>query len=508
MSAGVAGGVRDLAARTGIVRLLPAITEYVAAQRWSGGRGGGVADVEFVDAATLFEGDCTVVFTVIRTRVGGGREARFALPVGLRPVGDPLAERAPAFMIGEAEIDGRQLFAYDAVGDPAYIHWVWSAMRESRSVSTEAAELRFTALDPVLFHGTAPDVRWLGTEQSNTSMVLGDTVFLKHLRRIEEGPSHELEMAQALDSAGFPHLATLIGTALYAPADAAPCLLALAQPYLHNATEGWALALTSLRDLYANAEEAHIQDALQRHHAVDEQGGAFTAEAARLGAVVAQMHRALASRSLPPEVAPEPLTRERMASWAATMSGELDTLLQRSDPLLAPVRAARDKVNAHFAALRTVAGGGLCTLVHGDLHLGQVMRTDSGWFILDFEGEPNRSPGERRERSSPLRDVAAMLRSFDYAAAAALAERADPPGPDAEQLKALGEAWAQINRDAFWAAYLSEMVGAETLASPGASLTLRRAFEVQKAVYEVDYELGHRPSWAHIPLGFLLRGAA
>jgi maltokinase len=507
MSAGVAANVQEVAEQTGIATLVPAITEYIAAQRWSGARGGGAGAVEFVDAMTLFEGDCAVVFTIVRTRLAGDREARFALPLGMRPLGDPLAERAPAFMIGETTIGGRQMFAYDAVGDPAYIHWLWNAMRESTSLFTAAAQLRFNALNPAAFDSRQPVVRWLGTEQSNTSMVLGDSIFLKHLRRIDEGPSHELEMAEALTTGGFAHLASLIGTALYAPEGSAPCLLALAQPYLHNATEGWALALTSLRDLYADAEESHLRDAAERHAAVDDQGSAFTPESGRLGTVVAQMHKALASQSLPPELAPEPLTRERLHVWAAAMTAELDALLLRPDPAIAGLRSARDGIAAHFEALRDLEPLGLCTRIHGDLHLGQVMRTDSGWYILDFEGEPNRTPAQRRERSSPLRDVAAMLRSFDYAAAAALAERSDPAGPDSDNLRSLGDSWAQINRDAFWAAYLGEIDGSGLLAPSGASLTLRRAFEVQKAVYEVGYELGHRPSWAHIPLTFLLRGA-
>lgn len=503
----MAGGLRAVLDDTGLGSLTPLISAYVGAQRWSGARGSGVVDLEFVDATPLIEGDYTVVFTVIRARIQSDRESRFALPIGLRPLGDSLAERAPAFMIGETHIGDRALFAYDAVGDPAYIQWLWSAIREGRSVATAQAELRFSPLEPSAFESSAdPDVRWLGTEQSNTSMVLNDGVFLKHLRRIEDGPSHELEMAQALAASGFPHLAPLIATGEYSQPGVPPCLLVLAQPYLRNATEGWALALTSLRDLYAAAEEQPPRDAMQRHAAVDDQGAAFTAEAARLGTVVAQMHRALASSALPPDMAPERLTAQHLLSWADTMTAELDGLLQLAEPALAPLRSARGRIAEHFAALRTLEPGGLCTRVHGDLHLGQVLRTDSGWYILDFEGEPDRTPAERRARSSPLRDVAGMLRSFDYAAAAALAERAEPGSVEGEHLSLLGETWARINRDSFWAAYLAEIGDAGALAEPGTSLTLRRAFEVQKAIYEVGYELGHRPAWAAIPLGFLLRG--
>jgi maltokinase len=158
--------------------------------------------------------------------------------------------------------------------------------------------------------------------------------------------------------------------------------------------------------------------------------------------------------------------------------------------------------------MRELTPGGLLIRVHGDLHLGQLMRVDTGWVVLDFEGEPDRTPAQRRELSTPLRDVAAMLRSFDYAAAAAIAERGAPDTDEARALAGFGDAWADANGDAFWSAYL-EAVGSEPLLpEPGSALVIRRAFEIQKAVYEIGYELGHRPTWVEIPLRFLLRGAA
>ena len=158
--------------------------------------------------------------------------------------------------------------------------------------------------------------------------------------------------------------------------------------------------------------------------------------------------------------------------------------------------------------MRTLPAGGLLTRVHGDLHLGQLLRVDTGWMVLDFEGEPDRTPAQRRELSTPLRDVAAMLRSFDYAAAAAIAERTAPDSDEARALFGFGDAWADANRDAFWSAYLEAIGDDPLLPEPGPALVIRRGFEVQKAVYEIGYELGHRPTWIEIPLRFLLRGAA
>jgi trehalose synthase-fused probable maltokinase len=206
-------------------------------------------------------------------------------------------------------------------------------------------------------------------------------------------------------------------------------------------------------------------------------------------------------------MAPAPLTERSLNTWANTMTSELDRLLARDEPALDPLRDMREAVVARFDQIRGLSPGGLLTRIHGDLHLGQLLRNDTGWVILDFEGEPDRTPEERRQLSSPLRDVAAMLRSFDYAAAAAIIERTAPDSAEAEILRGYGEAWADANRDAFWSAYLETIGSQPLLPAPGPSLVLRRAFEVQKAIYEIGYELGHRPSWVPIPLRFLLRGA-
>ena len=488
---------------------LDLIGGYIANQRWSGAFGSTVTQVRIVDIGLLGEAEPATYFTVTRVTFDDGRERDYALPLGLRHIGDALYERAPDFMIGVLDRVDDDRFLYDALGDPLYVHRLWRAFHERTTVRTAAGELRFHTPDVnALDADLEPPARVLGVEQSNTSLILGDSTFLKHLRRVEPGPSHELEMLEALTKAGFRHLAPLLAAALYEVDGTEPAPVVMVQPFLHNGTEGWSLALTSLRDLYATAEESGDADTVERLVTVDEHGGAFTAEAARLGTVIGDMHVALTQPGLGDAVAPQPLIAEDLARWAAGMTRELDTLLRDRSELLDPLRDERASVAAHFDALRDIEPGGLCTRIHGDLHLGQTLRTDSGWIILDFEGEPDRTPRERRGRSSPLRDVAGMLRSFDYAAAAALADRLLPESADWEGMLAYGEAWARVNRESFWSAYLEATAEQGLLPDPGPTLVLRRAFEVQKAVYEVRYELGHRPAWAAIPLRFLLRGVA
>jgi maltokinase len=492
--------------RLGIQPALADIGAYIARQRWSGAMDREPVEVVVEDVAQLRDADPVLLFCIVRLGYADGSATRYALPLGLRTLGDPLEQRAPDFMIGRVGSGESTRLLYDAMGDSVYVHWFWNAIRDSRSAPTERGSIRCAPLGATpVPPDDAPSVRMLAVEQSNTSLVVGEEHFFKHLRRMEEGPSQELEMAEALMRAGFEHAVPVLGAALHRR-DTIESPVVLIQPFLHNATEGWALALTSLRDLYADAEEQDRASSLDVHLAVDDQGGAFVAESARLGAVTAGLHVALAQPGLGTDFDATPMTAAALNRWADAMTADLDALLRSPAPSLDPLRDVRSAVVERFDALRALDPGGLCTRVHGDLHLGQMLRVSSGWMILDFEGEPKRTPAERRERSSPLRDVAGMLRSFDYAAAVALAERARPDSDEWEAMMVFGDAWALANREAFWAAYL-DAASLSLLPAPGASTVVRRAFEVQKAVYEVAYEMSHRPTWINIPLRFLLRGA-
>jgi maltokinase len=375
-----------------------------------------------------------------------------------------------------------------------------AAEGEMRTSAGRLVARRQAAVDTENLDG----IRLLDVEQSNSALVRGQRDFFKWSRRIEGGAGIELEMAQTLGEAGFPHIPALFGHIAYVRDGGPVSPQGVLQEYLHNGTQGWELALTSLRDLYAAAEEAGASSAMARHELVDDQGGSFRAEAARLGEVTAELHLALSAPGLSGDLAPVRVGRTHLDSWADDMRAHLDGLLRSSNPAVVPLREKRGILTARFDALRQIQDGGLAIRVHGDYHLGQVLRTDSGWKILDFGGEPARAVEERRGRSSPLRDVAGMLRSFDYAAEAALAERMQPEDPLWAHLLAAGGTWAHLSREAFWAAYLARMDGSRILPGGGAVLAMRRAFELDKAVYEVNYEFGHRPDWAAIPLRFLL----
>jgi len=490
----------------GIGPAAPAIRSWLLRARWFGGRRQRVETVDLVDLAVLRAAAPLVLFTLWRVEYAGGGSEIYSLPIGVRHAPHPIARLGPEHLIGTVDTADGELLAYDALADPEAAVELWRMLAGNREVRTAAGRLISHGLVPV--DPEIPDrPRLLDVEQSNSALVRGQLDFLKWSRRIEPGPSVELEMAEALGRRGFAHVPALHGHIGYQRGEEEPSLQALLSAYLQNGTPGWTLALTSLRDLYASAEESGGGSVRERWELVDDQGGSFQGEAARLGAVTAELHLALADPGLGDVQAPAPAGPPQLAAWADAMTGQLDLLLAVEDPALAPLAGRRELIAARFDALRRLADGGVTMRVHGDYHLGQVLRTDEGWKIIDFEGEPAGEVEERRRPSSPLRDVAGMLRSFDYAAAAALRQRMEPQDPLWQHLTAAGEAWAGANRDAFWAAYLERLEGCGLLpADGGSSLVVRRAFEVSKAVYEVGYELGHRPDWVQVPLTFLLAG--
>jgi maltokinase len=494
-----------LLARHGLDQAAPALLAYLQRQRWYGSRGRPVAGFEVEDVAVLREGEPTVLLVLAGVTYEDGGNERYSLPLGVRS-GPAAAFFDPEKVVTEIDGEGGPAAVVDALGDPESSAVLWELIATGARVRTDAGELRCRG-DQIAPGVDPGSIRPLGREQSNSSLVRDDAELLKWFRMVEDERSPELEMTEALTAAGFTAVPAPLGVVEYQRPGTEAVLLALVQPYLHNGTEGWALALTSLRDLYALAEEQGDPDAETALRNVEEQGSTFLPEAARLGEVTADMHLTLASDRVPAWMHAEPVTPAMLGAWADAMTGELDQLLGGAAPALEPLRARRDAVAQSFDAVRRLDGGGLAIRVHGDYHLGQALRTDTGWTVLDFEGEPVLGVAERRARSSPLRDVAGMLRSLDYAAAAALAERTEPDPEHLDALRRQGAAWAEANRRLFWDAYLTR-VGDHPLLPPSAedTLTLRRAWELRKAVYEVGYELGHRPDWVGMPLRFLLEG--
>lgn len=424
----------------------PKLAEFLAHQRWFSGDAS-AAEATIAGVEMLVDGRPGLLRVDV-TAAGH----RYQLLVGVRPPGD-----APDFLhgrddliIGEARLDGRKVLAYEAVADaPLALALL--------TIATGGEE-------------HAGRVRPVGVEQSNSSLIYDDRLIFKIYRRLHPGPNLDAEMTAALADAGFNHVPDPV--AVWATPEGTH--LGFVQQFLAGGSEGWSLALTSLRDLYAADVDPRAA------------GGDFGAEAHRIGQMTARMHLAAAKAFGDDD--PDP------AAWAAAM---------QTDSSRFEGEAWVDEAAAVFDRLAALTDAGRAVRVHGDYHLGQVIRTDAGWFVLDFEGEPARPPEQRRRPSSPLKDVAGLLRSLHYATQVALADRElDQRG--ALELRA--EEWEQRNRDAFLDGYLAESgIDALLPTDPNHLRDALAAFELEKAVYELGYERDHRPDWEPIPRAAITR---
>jgi maltokinase len=433
--------------------LTAALRGWLPRQRWYSGTKEPVS-LRVVDRHTVRQGPPALLRFVL-----DADGILYHVLVGVRQRDEPLEflraqERAVIVETGAS-------VSYDAVVDP---------------------ELALAVLAEVAPGEAAQRPRLVTGEQSNTSIVYDERLILKVFRRLQPGPNPEVEITTALADVGFQCVAAPRGVWRSAGYD-----FAVLQPFLAGAVEGWALALTSLRDLFGMHDTSSIPainlDAPPPTADPAQAGGDFSGEAYRLGEMTARMHVALAEA-----FGQQPGDAR---AWAQLIRSQLDAI--------GPHDLDRKGADALVGALAD-ADPGPAIRVHGDYHLGQVLRTDTGWYVLDFEGEPARPVEERRRQASPLRDVAGMLRSFHYASAVARTER------DAEELDELGAAWERRNRDAFLDGYVPPASNGGVLPrDPGSVETVLSAFELEKAVYELRYERNYRPDWEAIPLAALRR---
>lgn len=437
------------------------LTGWLPQQRWFAGKGREVTGITIETDTELVPGDPGLRHLLVSVHQGPVAD-RYQVLLGSRR---ELPQRLEYAALGE--LDG--VHRYDATHDPDLMRTLLANM----AADADVGPLAFRSV-PGHELDTDLDSLVSTAEQSNTSLIYGETYICKLFRRVTPGPNPDLELNLGLARHGCEHIVKPYGW-IETRLDGQPTTLAMLSEFQRTGTEGWRLAVTSVRDLYAEADL----------HA-DEVGGDFAGEAERLGAATAVVHRDLAEVFGTTEL-PEADVR----GLAEGMRERLDDTC-RQVPELVPYGGA---LGAAFDDLAKYAEPLMLQRIHGDLHLGQVMRTELGWLLLDFEGEPARPLQQRRAPSSPLRDVAGMLRSFEYAARHMLGGH-----PNEEQLEYRAREWTERNRAAFCHGYAE----AGGLDPKGHELVLR-AFELDKAVYEVLYEARNRPSWLHIPLGSLRR---
>jgi maltokinase len=446
-----------------------AFQDWVVEQRWFASKSREVSSLSVLEAVTLRDESPLLVLALVEARFPVGTHEVYQVPLGLRPASERWSDR----VITEAG----GWTVYDGLADPAIGRDLLGHMRASHDVQADEGALEFRWAGEA--DGAAPaadvDVRPMGVEQSNSSVVYGDELVLKAIRRVEPGINPELELLRFLSSRGFPHIAPLVGWYEY-EGRLIDATLGILQEFLADGQDGWELALDEL----GTAPEAFLE------------------RLAALGTVTGEMHTALGSDNHDPAFAPDEPSTEALSLLTATVDEEIERIfldLDEDDPRVAPIYGRGQDVRELLQALSSIGAGGRVIRTHGDYHLGQTMLTSRGWVILDFEGEPARPLPERRRKTYPLRDVAGMLRSFAYAASASRILRERPVAED----------WEDRAREAFLAAYFDAVDS--SLLPPGqdASHKLLSVFELEKAVYELRYELNNRPDWVGIPVAGIAR---
>ncbi|MCI0546596.1 MAG: phosphotransferase [Candidatus Rokubacteria bacterium] len=481
---------------------------FLARQRWFAARGTPPQAIRVLDAGVAREAPLLVLALL---DVDGDR---YFVPVAAEA-------RATADVARTIVALGREEVLTDAVPDPALARLLLTAMAEERAIPGARGRFECRSLAP--WQGPAarePDdmpVRLLSGEQSNSSLLVGNRLILKILRRPPAGTSPDVEMTRFLGSrTGFTGVPGLVGWIDHVDETDRRSTLAMLQPFVPNQGDGWAVTLAHLRELCARLEaEPRRATAAEAETRLRAAAGDFPGDMRGLGRVIGELHGALASDASDPDFRPEPIAQEDVAGWgeaiadearaalaelrARAPAGDLPAALESDDALA-------DALAAALAGLALLPRTGAHRIrTHGDLHLGQVLRTPTGFVVIDFEGEPARPLALRRAKHCALRDVAGMLRSFDYARHTVLGER---PPTERDALAPWLERWEHLGVGELRAGYLRAVRASPVRLVPAAEAAVWQvtaAFELEKAFYELRYELHQRPDWVPIPLAGITR---
>ncbi len=493
--------------------VLPA---YLQKRRWFASKGEKLSGVRLSYAVKLGEGLRACLLTEVEAEIGDRVES-YTLPLGIcrdDHTSGPLTQQLAVTRVRRAAEVG---YLTDGFALDAFTKNVIDAMRAERKLPFTGGQIAFskTSLLDELGLPDTLEIRRLSAEQSNSSLIVDDKLVLKIVRKVLAGRHPEAEMTGFLTARGFANIAPLLGETVRLDDEGVQHTVMLAQGFVRNQGDAWEWTLDYLKrvsaDISGSDDASGFEDALS----------GYLSLAGAIGKRLAEMHEVLARETEEPAFKPEPADSAAVDAWAEGVVEQIDLAVQACQRVTDwPDEATRvlstefiggaDALR-HAARRLSAAAAGLATQtrVHGDFHLGQVLVTSGDATLIDFEGEPAKTMAQRRAKSSPLRDVAGLLRSFDYAAASALAGRVPVSGQAVERQVNLVELFRQTAGRAFLEAYRSVLRAApKPWVEKQAEQSLLDLFLLEKAAYEVRYEAANRPAWIGIPLAGLSRVSA
>jgi maltose alpha-D-glucosyltransferase/alpha-amylase len=518
------GNVRTLIERD---LLIPFLNQ----QRWFGGKSRQLRSARFLDWGLLRQGVQPLFMTVVEVEFHGdgtGRDHYF-LPLAICPTTDAsgIEERAPQAVL--ARVAGaRRGVLFDAAHDGRFAQVLLDAMERHEEITLRRGRIRAQSTAVYASYRGSGDLRISqgSSDQSNTSILYSDRLILKLFRRLEPGVNPDYEITYHLSQRiGFTRVPATAGALEYTFPGEEPTTLGMLQQFVGSQADGWRHATNELSRFYDQVDGRTAPPdplpsgftemiASRPSRSIAEIIGSYLETAAKLGRRTAELHLALVRDASQSSFTPEPFTKADLEALEADISVQLRRATDTLQAAFAQSRLSPDVVEDVLRLLdsrgrvlevarepRTRELPAVKIRVHGDYHLGQVLWAEEDFYILDFEGEPTRSIGERREKQSPLKDVAGMLRSFSYAAYAGLFAHTASRPAEFERL----ELWARIWQTWAGAAFLRGYFGVadQALFVPADPLqrdALLKAFVVDKALYELNYELNNRPDWVRIPL--------
>ncbi len=504
----ISGGLADVVEAGRTILETEALPAYLPKRRWFASKTERLEGVRLSYAVAL-PGTVSVLFGEIEAALPG-RVEDYVLPLGIVWEDEVTGALPQQLALSRVRQGPRVGYLTDAFAVDGLTTGMMAAFRAGSSLQLADGELRFrgTAKLAEIELPADAEIRRLSAEQSNSSWILGDAVVLKLVRRVLAGVHPEAEMTGYLTERGFANTAPLLGEVVRVSADGTPHTVALAQGFVRNQGDGWGWTLDFLA---RSAEELAITsaDAADDHDAFT----AYEAFARAIGTRLGELHAVLSTQTDHPDFAPHEADAAVLREWgdgAAAQITEAVAMLRAMPSVPDEAVAAQaayviEHADALVAAARHLAEqgqGALNTRVHGDFHLGQVLVVQGDAYIIDFEGEPARTMEQRRARSCPIRDVAGLLRSFDYAAAAASPGRVASSEPANERRQAILQEFRTRASEAFLQAYRAVLHGTgPRWVPPEGEAPLLDLFLLEKAAYEIRYEAANRPTWLGIPLG-------